>query len=79
MPRDVSLSDSKCWNGGHEWVCMVCTGCLYRSSLVNIFLYIYLENIGIFWISYMFLKYIFFGSSLHFSLITSERSERSSY
>ena len=19
MPRDVSLSDSKCWNGGHEW------------------------------------------------------------
>ena len=20
MPRDVSLSDSKCWNGGHEWV-----------------------------------------------------------
>ena len=22
MPRDVSLSDSKCWNGGHEWVLM---------------------------------------------------------
>ena len=20
MPRDVSLSDSKCWNGGQEWV-----------------------------------------------------------
>ena len=20
MPRDVSLSDTKCWNGGHEWV-----------------------------------------------------------
>ena len=20
MPRDVCLSDSKCWNGGHEWV-----------------------------------------------------------
>ena len=20
MPRDVSLSDSKCWNGEHEWV-----------------------------------------------------------
>ena len=20
MPRNVSLSDSKCWNGGHEWV-----------------------------------------------------------
>ena len=20
MPRDVSLSDSKCWNGGHEFV-----------------------------------------------------------
>ena len=20
MPRDVSHSDSKCWNGGHEWV-----------------------------------------------------------
>ena len=20
MPRDVSLSDRKCWNGGHEWV-----------------------------------------------------------
>ena len=20
MPRDASLSDSKCWNGGHEWV-----------------------------------------------------------
>ena len=20
MPRDVSLSDSKCWYGGHEWV-----------------------------------------------------------
>ena len=20
MPRDVSLSDSICWNGGHEWV-----------------------------------------------------------
>ena len=20
MPRDVSLSDSKCWNGGHEWL-----------------------------------------------------------
>ena len=20
MPRDVSLSDSKCWNGWHEWV-----------------------------------------------------------
>ena len=20
MPRDVSLSESKCWNGGHEWV-----------------------------------------------------------
>ena len=20
MPRDVSLSDSKCLNGGHEWV-----------------------------------------------------------
>ena len=20
MPRDVSLSNSKCWNGGHEWV-----------------------------------------------------------
>ena len=20
MPTDVSLSDSKCWNGGHEWV-----------------------------------------------------------
>ena len=20
MPRDVSLSDSKCWKGGHEWV-----------------------------------------------------------
>ena len=20
IPRDVSLSDSKCWNGGHEWV-----------------------------------------------------------
>ena len=20
MPRDVSLSDSKCWNGGDEWV-----------------------------------------------------------
>ena len=19
MPRDVSLSDIKCWNGGHEW------------------------------------------------------------
>ena len=19
MPRDVSLSDSKCWNGVHEW------------------------------------------------------------
>ena len=20
MPRDVSLSNSKCWNGGHKWV-----------------------------------------------------------
>jgi len=20
MPRDVSLLNSKCWNGGHEWV-----------------------------------------------------------
>ena len=20
MPRDVSLSDSICWNGGHKWV-----------------------------------------------------------
>ena len=20
MPRGVSLSNSKCWNGGHEWV-----------------------------------------------------------
>ena len=20
MPRDISLSDSKCWNGGHECV-----------------------------------------------------------
>ena len=20
MPRDVSFSDSKCWNGGHKWV-----------------------------------------------------------
>ena len=20
MPRDVSLSDSKCWNGGQKWV-----------------------------------------------------------
>ena len=20
MPRDISFSDSKCWNGGHEWV-----------------------------------------------------------
>ena len=20
IPRHVSLSDSKCWNGGHEWV-----------------------------------------------------------
>merc|ERR1719154_122471 len=20
MPRDVSLSDSKCWNGGGKWV-----------------------------------------------------------
>ena len=20
MPRDASLSDSKCWNGGYEWV-----------------------------------------------------------
>ena len=20
MPRDVSLSDSKCLNGGHEWI-----------------------------------------------------------
>ena len=20
MPRDVSLSDSECWNGGHEWI-----------------------------------------------------------
>ena len=20
MPRDVSLSDNKCWNGGNEWV-----------------------------------------------------------
>ena len=20
MPRNISLSDSKCWNGGHEWV-----------------------------------------------------------
>jgi len=24
MPRDVSLSDSKCLNGGHEWVNVDC-------------------------------------------------------
>ena len=23
MPTDVSLSDSKCWNGGHEWVMVI--------------------------------------------------------
>ena len=26
MPRDVSLSDSKCWNGGHE-----CANCTHRT------------------------------------------------
>ena len=25
MPRDVSLSGSKCWNGGHEWVNLITT------------------------------------------------------
>ena len=24
MPRDVSLSDSKCWNGGQKWVKFIC-------------------------------------------------------
>ena len=24
MPWDVSLSDNKCWNGGHEWVKLRC-------------------------------------------------------
>ena len=23
MPRDVSLSDSKCWNGGKKWVNLI--------------------------------------------------------
>ena len=35
MPRDVSLSDSKCFNGGHEWVkknyCLKCN--IYQSYL----------------------------------------------
>ena len=36
MPRDVSLSDSKCWNGGHEWVIkgnIVCSSSLSRMGL----------------------------------------------
>ena len=35
MPRDVSLSDSKCLSGGHEWVNAQGGGCLqtFRETL----------------------------------------------
>ena len=39
MPRDVSLSDSKCLNGGHEWVKslreIVCVYILYIVQTVS--------------------------------------------
>ena len=35
MPRDASLSDSKSWNGGHEWVNIV-LGLENTSSSPNI-------------------------------------------
>ena len=31
MPRDVSLSDSKCWNGGQKWV-----NCCHWSETVGV-------------------------------------------
>ena len=41
MPRDVSLSDSKCWNGGHEWI---------NTGLEDVqeFLRLEKKNVGIF-------------------------------
>ena len=29
MPRDVSLSDSKCWNGGQKWVNLTLCGATF--------------------------------------------------
>ena len=34
MPRDVSLSDSKCWNGGNEWVKSLPEIHVHHSSIV---------------------------------------------
>ena len=34
MSRDVSLSDRKCWNGGHEWVEMIASG-LFQACVLG--------------------------------------------
>ena len=36
MARDVSLSDSKCWNGGHEWVNYSVHSYAYKTHLLNL-------------------------------------------
>ena len=36
MPRDVSLSDSKCWNGGHEWVLITAKLAVLASKFIAI-------------------------------------------
>ena len=41
MPRDVSLSDSKCWNGGHEWVKDIGEYIRRSDAGMNVYLYIF--------------------------------------
>ena len=37
MPRDASLSDSKCWNGGQKWVnAREGTGSVWRDALMDV-------------------------------------------
>ena len=47
MPRDVSLSDSNCWNGGHEWVninMLAFSGTIILMYRVCTYLHIYLMH-----------------------------------
>ena len=40
MPTDVSLSDSKCWNGGQKWVKDVLRDIWIKSTLNTFWIYL---------------------------------------
>ena len=58
MPRDVSLSDSKCWNGGHEFK-------ETASSISMLFVIVVRTSRPIHWREY--LERYHEGEEVHFS------------